>query len=104
MAVSRAKHFDLARQDINFIKARPGRRATADRLEAHFALAKGDYDGAKAALLKLGNSVQDDLLRARILDARSTDVRTPLSERERLRTEANVLRVRNKFATEFDFD
>ena len=104
MAAAQAKHFELARQDINFINARSGRRAIADRLEAYFALAKGDYDGAEAALSRLGKSAQDDLLRARILEARAADAKTPLSDRERLRTEASVLRVRNKSGTEFDFD
>lgn len=102
MAALRAGHFDLARQDIQFIRARPSNRSTAQRLEVYFALAKSDYDAAEQAYAQLPHS--DDVLRARILEARASDVHTPLSEREALRAQAAVLRAKNKLLTEFDFD
>ena len=50
IAAANLGQFGLARQDIEFIRSRPGQAATADRAEVYFHLAQRDYDAAEKAL------------------------------------------------------
>jgi uncharacterized protein HemY len=104
IAAVNAGHFDIARKDIEFIRARSGRQETAQRLEVYYAIANGKYDEAEDIFSKLRDSAHDDFLHARILEARASDANTPLAQREALRTQASELRARRRFSNEFDFD
>jgi hypothetical protein len=104
MTAAAAKHPELARRDIEFIRARQGRQGLADRLDIYFALAQHDYVAAEKAAEKLGHSASDELLRARLLEARAGDNQTPLADREVLRVRAAELRIGNRHFSEFDFD
>lgn len=104
IAAANAGDLRLARTDIDFIRARPGRQETAQRLEVYYALAQHDYTSAKGILEGLRNTPSDDLLRARVLEAESADSSTSLPDRQRLREQALGLRARNQSRSEFDFD
>lgn len=102
IAAANAKHFAIARQDIEFIRSRTGRQQIAERLDVYFFLTQGDYDRADRLFSQLRDSAHDGRLQARILEARANDVRTPLAERERLRAQAAELRARNELMSEYD--
>lgn len=102
IAAANAGHFSVARQDIEFIRTRTGRQQIAERLDVYFFTTQRDYDRADLLLSQLRDSAHDGRLRARILEARASDVRTPLAERERLRVQAAELRARNQLMSEYD--
>ncbi len=102
IAAANANHFALARQDIEFIRGRAGRQQVAERLDVYFALTQKDYDLADRRFSELRDSAHDGRLKARILEARAADPRTPLAEKERLRTQVAELRARNQFVSEYD--
>jgi len=104
IAAANAGHAALARQDIEFIRARPGRQPLAQRLDVYFALAQNDVDGAERATAKLGHSASDELLRARTLEARANAIQTSLSQKQQLMAEVAELRAKNKSTTIFDED
>ena len=105
-AVAAALSGDLvtARADAEFLRARIP-NYTAHDIEARIKLAQGDYDGAELELVKGGPlSFQDELLRARILDAKAADPLTPFVDRERLQQEASRIRVRNRMLDEYEIE
>lgn len=81
MAAAGAGHLELARQDIEFIRGRSGRQAIAQRLEVYYALANSEYERAENILAALPQSASNNLLKARILEARIADVRTPAARK-----------------------
>jgi hypothetical protein len=93
-----------ARDDAEFLKAR-GIRHGIHGIEARIRLGQGDFDGALRELAKSGSpTVQDELLRARILEAQSNAAATPFVEREPLRRKAAELRLRNRMLDEYEVD
>jgi hypothetical protein len=104
IAAANAGNFQLARRDIDFIRGRPGRQETAQRLEVYYGLANHDYAQARKLLEGLRDSEHDGLLMARILEAEAADPNTPLANRKRLRDSALEIRARNQNRSEFEFD
>lgn len=103
VAAASAGDLRVASEDAAFLKARGAPGAVAG-IEARIRLAQKDYDGAEAALTSAGTlSGPDELLRARILEARAEDSATPFARREPLRREAAVIRGRNRM-DEYDFE
>lgn len=103
IAAANAGHLDLARNDVEFIRRRPGRQETASRLDIYIAIAEGKLDRAEELFGKLEHSARDDLLEMRILEARANDITLPLTKREEFRDKAVVMRAKNT-ETEFDDD
>lgn len=94
-----------ARRDAEFLRGRPGGVDTAARIEIHIALSGGHYARALELLAQISAvTVQDHLLRARILDVQSNDVATPLARAKTLREEAVALRAQYKLADEYFLD
>lgn len=97
-------HVD-ARQDSEYLRARPGGEDTFNRIEAEIKLVQRDYAGAEASRQKVkAITVQDRLLKARILEAQGLDIQTALDQREALLNEAAALRAANKIVDEYDLD
>ena len=95
----------LAKQDIDLSRARPGRENVVRRLEVYYALrAQGDYDTADKFVSMLGPSAHNNLLKARILEARANDVKTPLVQRTVFQEAARELRAQDRGISDFDFD
>ena len=104
VAAAQAGDFRVAREDIEFIKARGAAGGTAG-IEARIKLKQGDYAGAEIELAKVGTpSGPDELLRARILEARADDPATTFSDRERLRREVDAIRGRNRMLDEYEVE
>jgi hypothetical protein len=104
VAAAEAGDLRVARDDVEFLKAR-GTAGGAASIEARIRLAQGDYDGAERELAKVGTrSGPDELLRARILEARAEDPATPFSEREKLRREVEEIRGRNRMLDEYEVE
>ena len=96
VAAASAGDLRVAREDAAFLKARGAPGAVAG-IEARIRLAQKDYEGAETALISVGTlSGPDELLRARILEARAEDPATPFAQREQLRREAAMIRGRNR--------
>lgn len=105
LAAARGRQYEDARQDSEYLKNRPGGEDTYQRIEAEIKLAQRDYRGAEAARQKVkAMTVQDRLLKARILEAQGLDSQTALDQREALLNEAAALRAVNKAVDEYDFD
>lgn len=104
IAAALSGDFDTARKDAEFLKARnPGFKVYD--IEARIKLAQRNFDGALDELPKAGfASFQDELLRARILDAKAGSAATPFSERESLKQEAARIRARHSMVDEFEID
>ena len=103
VAAASAGDVRVAREDAEFLKAR-GAPGAVIGIEARIKLAQKDYDGAEAALAGVEvPSGPDELLRARILEARAEDPATPFAQREPLRCEAAMIRRRNRM-DEYDFE
>jgi hypothetical protein len=93
-----------AREDADFLKAR-GVRHGINGIEARISLAEEDFAGALRELDKIGSpTVQDELLRARILEARANSISTPFGDRDALRQQAAELRTRNRMFDEFEVE
>jgi predicted Zn-dependent protease len=93
-----------AREDAEYLRAR-GVRHGISGIEARILLAQEDFEGALREWDKIGGpTVQDELLRARILEVRSNAASTPFSEREPLRRQAAELRARNRMFNEFEVE
>lgn len=104
VAAAEAGDLRVAQEDVEFLKAR-GTASGVAGIEARIKLVQGDYDGAERELAKSGTaSGPDELLRARILEARADDPGTPFSDREKLRHEANTIRVRNRMLDEYEVE
>ena len=104
IAAASAGDLQTARSDAEFLQARSPNYRAHD-IEARIKLFESDYDGAEGALQRGGGvSVQDKLLRARILDAMANDARTAFAERERLRQEAAEIRARNRMLDEYEIE
>ncbi|MCW0221189.1 MAG: TIR domain-containing protein [Prosthecobacter sp.] len=104
IAAANSNNLAMARADIEFIRGRPGRQEVVQRLDLYFALAEGDLVKAEDLLLQIKASSQNDLLRARYLEAKAAKIELGLSERESLMSEAAALRARNLSISEFDFE
>lgn len=103
IAAAYAGDFTTTRADAEFLKARQPNYSAHD-IEAHLRFAQQDYDGALQELAAGGQkSVQDELLRARILEAKAADPLTPFVDREQLLQEVNRIRVRHRMTDEYDF-
>lgn len=93
-----------AREDAEFLKAR-GVRHGINGIESRILLAEEDFAGAVRELDKIGSpTVQDELLRARILEARANSISTPFGDRDALRQQAAELRARNRMFDEFEVE
>jgi hypothetical protein len=93
-----------ARGDADFLKARL-RNYTGHDIEARIKLTQKDYDGAIHEIKAGGTGgFQDELLMARILDAKSQDILTPFGQREELQREASRLRSRHRMLDEYEVD
>ncbi|MFT8325533.1 TIR domain-containing protein [Gluconobacter oxydans] len=104
VAAAQAGDFRVAREDIEFIKARGAAGGTVG-IEARIKLKQGDYTGAERELAKAGTlSGPDELLRARILEARAEDPATAFSDREKLRREVEMIRGRNRMLNEYEIE
>lgn len=104
LAAASAGDIRTAREDTDFLKSR-GSNHAVHGLEARIKLAQDDLDGAERELAKKGHlSSQDELLRARIMDARANNPATPFADRERLRQEANKLRVTHRILDEYEVE
>ena len=105
LAAARGKQYDDARRDSEYLRSRPGGEDTFQRIEAEIMLVQRDYAGAEAARQKIRSvTVQDRLLKARILEAQGLDNATSLNKREALLNEAALLRAANQIVDEYDFD
>lgn len=104
IAAANCGHFAVARRDIEYIRARAGRQATAQRLDVYYAIREGDYERAEKLFTALPNAANEIVLKTRILEARAADVRTSLAEKERLRNDAAILRRQNQIVGEYDFE
>ena len=92
-----------AREDAEYVASRPAGIQIAHRLEAHLSLSKQNWRAALASLAKVeSKNASDRLLEARILEAKSEDVKLPLTERTEAHSQALVLRRQFGLATEFD--
>jgi hypothetical protein len=79
----------LARQDIEFVRSKPGTLDESKRLEIRFKLASGDTEGARAEFTQIGAPTPHDLLlEARILEAEADTPSATLTERNHLRQRA----------------
>ncbi len=104
VAAASAGDIRVAREDIEFLKAR-GMSRTVAGIEARIRLAQHDYDGAEEELAKAGTlSAQDNLLRARILEARADDHATPFADRAGLKSEAAEIRAQNRMLDEYEVE
>lgn len=104
VAAASAGDVRVAREDVEFLKAR-GAVGGVSGIEARIRLVQRDYDGAENELAKAGNlNPQDELLRARILEARADDHATPFADRDRLRREAAEIRARNRMLDEYEVE
>jgi predicted Zn-dependent protease len=105
LAAARGRQYEDARRDSAHLRNRPGGEDTYQRIEAEIKLAQRDYSGAEASLQKVkATTVQDRLLKARILEAQGLDNQTPLDRREALLNEVAALRTANRAVDEYDFD
>lgn len=96
--------FAMARSDAAYLKARDPNYQAYD-IEARIKLAEDDFDGAIEELnKKLNPSVQDQLLRAEIWEAKSNSPATAYSDRERLRHDAIVIRERYKMLDSYEVE
>lgn len=103
-AAAAAGDFRMAREDADFLRSRIGNRGVHS-IEARIKLSQGDFDGAERELAKTGPlTAQDELLRARILDARANDISTPFGDRDRLKREADEIRFRNRTLDEYEVE
>ncbi|WP_372781439.1 TIR domain-containing protein [Phenylobacterium sp.] len=93
-----------AREDAEFLKSR-GVRHGIHGIEARIRLGQDDFDGALRELAKGGPpSLQDELLRATILEVRANAAATPFGEREALRQQAAEIRSRNRMLDEYEVE
>lgn len=91
--------------DIAFLKSKPDGNDTSHRILARLLLTEGSPDAAFAELKEIGHPThQDGLLRAKILEAKLLDVRTPLIERSGLQDEIQRLRLKHSVVSEFEGD
>jgi tetratricopeptide (TPR) repeat protein len=105
LAAARGKRYNDARQDSDYLRNRPGGEDTYQRIEAEIKLAQQDYEGAEIARQKVkAETVQDRLLKARIIEAKGRDFRTPINLRQALLSEAAAIRMANRPADEYDFE
>lgn len=105
LAAARASRYDDARRDSEYLRSRPGGEDAYTRIEAEIKLVQRDYTGAAEAQKKVRfETVQDRLLKARILEASGLDPKTPLDRREALLNEAATIRMANKSVDEYDND
>ena len=103
-AAASAGDFRAAREDAEFLKARVGNHVIQN-IEARIKLAQGDPYGAESELKKIGQlTAQDELLLARILDAKANDPATPFSDRGRLRDQATRIRDKNRMLDEYEIE
>lgn len=103
MVAAYANDEETARRDIEFLAARNGQEATAQRLKVHLGLARKDSHFAEEAFEGLHqNSAHDRLLRAHILDLKAQEAGLTLAERTALRDEAAALRVVSRGASEYE--
>lgn len=104
IAAAGANDVSTARQDSAFLTAHD-KRFKPHNIEARIKLNEQDYDGAEAALAKAGSlTVQDELLRARIIEAKSQDPSTPFSLRDGLHQQAVQIRARHRMLDEYEID
>lgn len=104
LAAASAGDIRTARQDAEFLKARIGNHGIHG-IEARILLAQGDPEAAERELKKIPVlSMQDELLRARILDARANLSSTSFIEREQLKQTASDIRTRNRTLDEFEVE
>lgn len=102
IAAALAGDVNTARSDAKFLRTRNLSYRTND-IEARIKLSQGDYDGAERVLAGDGGmTVQDHLLRARILDAKASDPMTAHSDREKLRQEATEIRAKYRMNGEYE--
>ena len=105
IAAAQAGDEETARRDAEFLKGRPGGPEAVLRIESHIALSKGAYALSLERLSAVEKeTVQDHLLRARILEAQANDVATPLARANLLRGEASSLRAQYRLADEYFLD
>jgi len=102
IAAAQAGDEHMARRDAEFLRGRQGGVDSATRIEAHIALSRGSYARALELWAQIkALTVQDHLLRARILEAESNNVATPLGRAKMLREEAAALRAKYRLADEY---
>lgn len=105
LAAARGHQYEDARRDSEYLQNRPRGEDTYHRIEAEIKLAQRDYIGAETARQKIkAITVQDTLLKARILEAQGHDSQTTLDQRNVFLSEAAALRAMNKAVDEYDFD
>lgn len=93
-----------AREDIEFLSARHIQHGVY-AIEARILLTQGDFDGALRQLDKNNLSMpQDELLRARILEAKANATSTPFSDRDVLRKQAATIREKNRMMDEYEVE
>lgn len=89
--------------DVAFLKPKPDGVDTASRIMARLLVTEGSPDAALAEVAKVRRLThQDGLLRARILEAKLEDARTPSIERNALQDEIRHLRTKHGIITEFE--
>lgn len=105
LAAARGGNGEAARRDSEFLRSRPGGEDTFHRIEAEIKLVQKDYPGAASEAAKVkSETVQDRLLKARILEAQGLDVSTPLAERDKLLSQVTSIRSVNKSYDEYDVE
>jgi tetratricopeptide (TPR) repeat protein len=105
IAAASAGDFDTARADAAVLKPTRGGRDMAIRIEARIKMGHKSYDEALAELEKLSlRTAQDELLHARILENKASDLLTPISERDALRTEAAQIRSKFRMVDELELN
>lgn len=105
-AIAAASDHDiaLARSDVAFLRAR-GEGLGLSGIDARIKLAEGDLNGAIQLLSNSANSsAPDQLLRARILEAKANHPNTPFSDRMSLLDEATVIRSKNRMLDEYELE
>lgn len=99
------KDFNLADEDIEFLSKLPAWGQAAERCRAIRFIAAGDLDFAKEVLDRIEDKTPEYwLLKARWLEAKAADPRTGAAAKEELSSEAQQLRLRNRFHIDYDFD
>jgi len=93
-----------AREDAEYLKSR-GVKHGLQGIETRIRLAQNDFEGALRELAKGGPpSVQDELLRARILEVQASAAATPFGDRDGLRQQAAEIRARNRMLDEYEVE
>ena len=94
---------NMVEKDIAFLNTKPDGADTSSRILARLLLTEGDQVAAQNEIAKVKRLThQDELLRAKILDAIAGDIKTPLIERKALQEEIRAIRSKHSIVSEYE--